>query len=143
MTRDQLPPRLGDGLGQQQEFAAVLDASGKLSVVVDGVGGNGAFLLTADFVRSGPDLILVGPDGAKVLIVNYFASETAPDLYTLNGAQIPGGLASVLAGPSAEGLAQTGGDLGAPIGVVEDTEGTVFASRTDGNRVELKPGDPI
>lgn len=108
MTRDQLPPRLTEGFGDQQEFSAVIDASGKVSLVIDG----GAFLLTADFVRSGPDLILVGQDGSKVLIVNFFATETPPDLYTLNGALIPGGLASVLAGPSAEGLAQTGGDLG-------------------------------
>ncbi|WP_417515592.1 hypothetical protein, partial [Minwuia sp.] len=66
MTRDQLPPRLSDGFGQQ-EFAAVLDASGVDSLVVDGIGGNGAFLLTADYVRSGPDLVLVGPNGEKVL----------------------------------------------------------------------------
>ncbi len=143
MTRDHLPPRLGEGFGEQQDFAAVLDASGRLSIVVDGAGNGAAFLLTADFVRSGPDLILVGPDGTKILIINFFASENAPDLYTVNGAMVPGGLASVLAGPSAEGLAQTGGDLGSPIGVVEDTEGSVFASRVDGNRVELKPGDPV
>ena len=97
MAHDRLPPdsrALIDGAaGEAEGFAAVIDASGKSSLVVD----IGHLILTATYVRQGPDLILVGKDGLKVLIVNYFASESPPDLYTLNGARIGGDLAEVLA----------------------------------------------
>ncbi|MDF1720420.1 MAG: hypothetical protein P1U65_07090, partial [Minwuia sp.] len=84
MTRD-LPPTTGfSGGDDHSSFMAVFDASGQTSLVID----QGHLLLTADFVRSGPDLILVGKDGSRVLVINFFNSETPPDLYTLNGARI-------------------------------------------------------
>ena len=33
---------------------------------------NGTMLLVAEFVREGPDLLLIGPDGDRVLIRDYF-----------------------------------------------------------------------
>lgn len=138
MNRDQLTSSTNPSV-QSDVFKEVIDATGQTSVVVN----HGAFLLTAQYVRSGPDLVLVGADGTKVLIVNFFASETPPNLFTLGGAEVTGHLASLLAGPSAEGLAQTGGDLGQPIGVVQSAQGTVFASRVDGSRVQLNNGDPV
>ena len=38
------------------------------------------FLFTADFKKSGPDLILTGDDGKKLVIANYFNFEKHPDL---------------------------------------------------------------
>ncbi|MDF1721637.1 MAG: hypothetical protein P1U65_13255, partial [Minwuia sp.] len=83
MSKNDLPPISGDGAAAP-EFVSVIDASGLDSLVID----QGLLLLTADFVRSGPDLILVGKDGSRVLVINFFNSETPPDLYTLNGARI-------------------------------------------------------
>ncbi|WP_206419732.1 FecR domain-containing protein, partial [Minwuia thermotolerans] len=123
----------------QGQFAEVLNAAGQNALVID----HGALLLTADFVRAGSDLILQGKDGTKILIVDFFGTETPPDLYTLNGAQIAGHLAELLAGPRAGGLAQLGAGLGNPIGVVEAVDGVVVATRTDGSRVELSAGDPV
>ncbi len=144
MARD-LPPAgpLGGGTGGGDDasgFVAVVDASDRSSVVID----QGLLLLTAQFVRSGPDLILVGKDGSRVLVINFFSSETPPDLYTLNGARIDGSLAEVLAGPRATGLAQQGeGALGDPIGVIEQADGEVFVTRVNGSREQVQVGDPV
>lgn len=124
---------------EASQYTQVLDASGEQALVVD----QGTLLLTAQFVREGSDLILVGQGGVKVLIVDFFATETPPDLYTINGAQISGHLAELLAGPAASGLAQLGAAVGNPIGVVESLEGQVTATRADGSRVELNKGDPV
>ena len=79
----------------------VLDAgSGLATLTVPG----GGFLLTADYVRLGPDLLLVGSDGRQVLIRDYFTlGADAPDLVTEGGARIAAKLAGGLAGPVAPG----------------------------------------
>ncbi len=46
---------------------------------------HGAFLLDADFVRQGSDLLLVGDDGTRVLIKGYFALSDPPALITEGG----------------------------------------------------------
>jgi len=61
----------------------------------------GILLLTADYVRLGPDLLLTGRDGQQHLIPGYFAAETPADLMTGGGAVISGDLATKLAGPVA------------------------------------------
>ena len=38
------------------------------------------FLFTAHFHRAGPDLVLIGRDGHKLIIPGYFASEHRPAL---------------------------------------------------------------
>jgi hypothetical protein len=55
---------------------------------------DGAWLLKADFVRQGPDLLLTGEDGQQTLLVDYFNAETPPNLQTDFGAVISGDLAS-------------------------------------------------
>ena len=44
------------------------------------------FLFTADFKRKGPDLVLTGEDGRKVLVPDYFRHEKHPDLASPEGA---------------------------------------------------------
>src|SRR5688572_7722751 len=83
-------------------FAHVLQAAGPVAVP------GGDFLLQADFVRAGPDLLLIGADGTRILIQGYFTSEHPPDLLTEGGARISGALAEKLAGPAAPGFAQAG-----------------------------------
>ncbi len=63
----------------------------------------GEFLVHADYVRDGPDLALVGPDGAQVLVVNYFAVSQAPVLESDTGLRIRPQVAEKLAGPVAPG----------------------------------------
>ena len=46
---------------------------------------NGTMLLVAEFVREGPDLLLIGPDGDRVLIQDYFTLSEPPILMTEGG----------------------------------------------------------
>ena len=62
-----------------------------------------AWLLKADFVRSGPDLLLIGADGSKILVRDFFNLENPPDLMTGSGAVVSAELAAKLAGPAAPG----------------------------------------
>jgi hypothetical protein len=62
--------------------------------VGDGMVGipGGDMLLVADYVREGPDLILVGPEGQTVVVDNYFSMANPPALTTAGGARVPGDL---------------------------------------------------
>ena len=118
-----------------------LDAAGVTELVVPG----GSFLLTAAYVREGPDLVLVGADGTTVVIRDYFALDAPPVLLTEGGARIVPELAEALAGPAAPGeYAQAGADeLDQPIGQVETVAGEATALRLDGTEVVLGEGDSI
>ncbi len=125
-------------------------ASVKVLQAVDGgqltVPGN-AWLLKADFAPQGSDLLLTGPDGAQVLVRDFYNLETPPDLLTDSGAMISADLAIRLAGPAAPGqVAALGVELaqaGESIGRVEATDGLVEAIRVDGTKVALSKGDDI
>ena len=62
-----------------------------------------AWLLKADFVRSGPDLLLIGADGSKILVRDFFNLENPPNLTAGGGAVVSAELAAKLAGPAAPG----------------------------------------
>jgi hypothetical protein len=120
----------------------VLDASsvtGTLSVP-----GND-FVLRADYLRQGPDLLLE-KGSQSVLIQDFFTSLTQPDLATTDGAGIiSADLANRLAGPIAPGqFAQaTGGTTAASIGQVENASGNSFLTRVDGSRVPAANGTKV
>lgn len=106
---------------------------------------NGNFLISAQFERVGDDLLLIGRDGGRVLVVDYFAGSSPPTLVSEYGAEISGDLAEKLAGPSSPGAyAQAGGAAGRPaIGAVEALTGDATALHTDGSRVPLAIGAPV
>ena len=99
----------------------------------------GEFLIHADYVRQGPDLLLVGADGAQVLIVNFFAAGQPPVLESDTGLRILPHVAKKLAGPMAPGqYAQAGPGIGAePVAKVAQIDGEAVAVRADGTRVSL------
>jgi len=115
----------------------------------------GSDFLRADFVRSGPDLLIETPNGAPFLVPDFFMSETAPSLITSDGAVLSGQLVTTLAGPLAvgqvaqigTGLGLGGGqqtvNLGAPIGQVSEAEGDVSVTRADGTQEKITTGDQI
>jgi len=125
----------------------VLQAAPGISLVVPG----DAWLLKADFSPQGSDLLLTGPDGARVLVRDYFNLDNPPDLLTEAGGIIPAELAIKLAGPTAPGqfaLLENGpfaelAQGSESIGRVEATDGLVEAIHTDGTKVELAKGDDI
>lgn len=102
-----------------------------------------SWLLTAEFVRQGHDLILVGADGKEILLKDYYINPQ--DLVTDTGAIIQAELAMNLAGPLAPGqYASTELPQGQEsIGRIDAVEGMVEAIRVSGIRVELKSGDDV
>jgi VCBS repeat-containing protein len=107
---------------------------------------DGGWILGAEYVRQGGDLVLQGKDGQLVVIRDFFNLATPPDLHTGTGAVINGPLATKLAGPLAPGQyaqANPQASPGEPIGKVTTAEGTVEATRADGTKVRLKEGDPV
>ena len=134
-----------DTLVREGPSPDVINVSGSQNISFDG-----AWLLKADFVRQGPDLLLLGEGGQKTLLVDYFNSETPPDLQTNFGAVISADLASKLAGPVAPGQfaqAMNGTQLAqgasTPIGVIETVNGAAEATRADGSKIALKQGTEI
>jgi len=60
-------------------------------------------LFRGHFARSGPDLILTGQDGHRLVVTEYFTTEKHPDLVAPNGAHLTGDLVDLLAGSPAPG----------------------------------------
>ncbi|MBV8743890.1 MAG: hypothetical protein JO134_02480, partial [Xanthobacteraceae bacterium] len=102
------------------------------------------FLFTAHFKKSGPDLILTGDDGRKLVLVDYFNTTKHPDL-TSHGATLSGDLVAHLAGPDAPGhYAQAGAPAGAEvIGKCERMGGGATVQHANGVVEDLKAGDAI
>ena len=128
-------------------FSLVIDAAGSQQLVITGGphSPGGTFLLSAQFERDGQDLLLVGGNGDRVIVRDYFAGDSPPDLLTEQGARIPADLAAILAGPEAAGqYAQAAAGQGqTPIGRVEVLEGYVTALNSDGTGGGLEIGDPV
>lgn len=131
------PPAAGGG----QAFAQILYAADASTLMV----ADANLLLKGDFSRAGADLIVTGPDGTQLLIVDYFSSLAPPALETPGGAVIAPDLVSALAGPLAPGqYVQEGDGIEAEaIGVVETLQGGVTAARVDGTQVTLSEGSPV
>ncbi|MGB1087886.1 MAG: FecR family protein, partial [Alphaproteobacteria bacterium] len=104
-------------------------------------------LLHADFARSGHDLVLTAPDGAQLVITDYFALPLQADLATADGAVLPAATVAALAGPQAPGqYAQAGANDAAGqqiIGEVKTIEGRVVITRADGTVIEAEIGTQI
>ncbi|MBB91627.1 MAG: hypothetical protein CMF68_11680 [Magnetovibrio sp.] len=145
MATNQFIPGTDDKGAEPQDWSSansfVLDAAGAEQVHVP----DGGWILQAQFVRQGPDLLLVGQDGSKVLIKSFFKFADPPDLVTPDGAVINGPLAVKLAGPAAPGVEAQAGPAGAaePIGKIVTVSGKVEATHADGTKAILKVGDPV
>ena len=102
---------------------AALDAGIGGTLVVPG----GDMLLVADFIRDGSDLMLIGPDGGRVLIKGYFAAEAPPALATEGGGVLSSELVARLAGSLAPGQYAQAGSVSeiTVIGTVETVDGEV------------------
>src|SRR5262249_49348992 len=102
------------------------------------------FLFSAHFKKSGPDLILTGDDGRKLVVADYFNTTKHPDL-TSHGATLSGDLVAHLAGPAAPGqYAQAGAPAGAQgIGKCDRLGGAATVQHANGVVEELKAGDAI
>jgi VCBS repeat-containing protein len=101
-------------------------------------------LFTADFRKSGDDLLLVGHE-TRAIILGYFKDERRPGIATREGAGLSGATVDALAGPDLPGqFAQaTGAAAGlSAIGRVEKASGFVTVVR-NGISVDLRLGDVV
>ncbi|ANY79601.1 hypothetical protein BB934_16340 [Microvirga ossetica] len=101
-------------------------------------------LFTADFKKSGDDLLLLGHE-TKAVILGYFKDERRPGLATREGAGLSGATVDALAGPDSPGqYAQaTGAAAGLlAIGRVEKASGAVTVLR-NGVSIDLRLGDAV
>ena len=107
--------------------------------------GDTHFLLGAEFKRSGPDLILLGDDGKRLVIADYFKHERAPNLVGSDGATLTGETVSLLAGPAAPGeYAQATPQVTAvAIGRADKVSGLVQVTHANGVTEALNPGSII
>jgi hypothetical protein len=105
---------------------------------------DGDALLHGEYSRAGPDLVITGEDGSRIVVTEFF-SAGSPDLISEGGARIQGDLAGKLAGPMAPGqFAQALPAMGAePVGTVDNIEGEGVIIRADGTSVTLAEGVPI
>jgi len=105
---------------------------------------NKDLLFTADFRRSGADLLLIGHEMTAV-IIGYFRHEQRPSLTTREGASLTGETVEALAGtdpPGQYAQAANGAATRTPIGRVEKVSGSATVLR-NGVPVELHLGDMV
>ena len=97
-------------------------------------------LFRGNFARSGPDLVLTGQDGHRLVVTGYFATEKHPP----NGAHLNGELVDLLAGSPTPGqYAQARTTLPPDaIGMVEKVVGQVTLIH-NGVAGPLHVGDPV
>ncbi|MEM8971379.1 MAG: cadherin-like domain-containing protein, partial [Pseudomonadota bacterium] len=108
-------------------------------------------LFNGEFARKGFHLEVSGPDGQGYLVRDYFLQQGFVDLLAPNGAILSGEHAGMLAGPRMPGIAQAPKQaVGASPGLVPGigqvekvTGGTATATRADGTKVQLAPGQPV
>jgi len=96
------------------------------------------------FEQAGPDLILTGEDGQKLLVQDFFVAQ--PEGIATNNSFFNFQMAENLSGPQApaqyaQATPATG--LSEPIGQVDTIEGSVNAVRADGSSSTLNIGDPV
>jgi choice-of-anchor C domain-containing protein len=101
-------------------------------------------LFSADYKRTGLDLVLNSHDGRHFVVHDYFKWDQHPTLVSTDGARLGGDLVEILAGPEHPGVyAQAAPTPGpAPIGKVEALSGSATAIR-GGVAVALNMGDVI
>src|SRR5262249_39637016 len=101
-------------------------------------------LFTAQFKQSGPDLVLIGEDGHRFKVFDYFSGETRPTLMAPNGAYLAPDLVDLLSGSAAPGQYAQAAPTAAPvaIGKVEKVVGSCTVVR-NGVSVALNIGDAV
>ena len=103
------------------------------------------WLPKANFHRSSSDLVAKSSsNNEQITLVDYFSNFDLPSVLTTNGLLLNGSLLSTLAGPVSIGkYAQATETEILSIGEVTSVNGTVKATRIDGNIFELSVGDPV
>lgn len=133
---------IGDGLDLAPQGGAVT----VVPVTGDQIALSDAGLMfRGSYERVGPDLHITGPDGGKVLIPDYFATEHPATLLSPNGAILDGDLVTKLAGSPFAGMVAGAGapSSASAIGQVETVAGSATITHGDGTKVAAAVGTPV
>jgi VCBS repeat-containing protein len=130
----------GESFAAREGAAAIAVEPGSAVVTIP----DAHFLFTADFKRKGPDLVLTGEDGRKILVPDYFRQEKQPDLVSAEGAILSANVVELLAGSATPGQYVQAAAPAAPqpVGRVETVVGSASAVR-NGVAIELNVGDLV
>ena len=134
-------------------FNSAYDPSEVVSAIPDGgtdaavlTVPDASFLFHADFKRTGSDLTLIGSDGHRLVVPDYFKHEKLPDLASPDGAILAARVVELLAGPLAPGQYAQATAPAAPaaqaIGKIEKVSGSATIVR-NGVAVIVNAGDVI
>ena len=100
-------------------------------------------LFSGKYQQAGRDLLILGDDGDKVVIPDYFAAKKRPNLQSPDGALLAADIVEILAGANRAEYAQTEGESGrAAIGRVELVTGMVDGTR-NGAQIIVQVGDRV
>src|SRR5829696_2907663 len=135
------PPTHGFGLDFWGAADLEIDAGSGDSVVIP----DASLLFNADFLKSGKDLVIVGDDGRRVVVHDYFAHDKRPALASREGATIAGYVVDAIVkqtSPTEYAQAGTPSNAANPIGRVEKVTGSAIAIR-NGVPVTLNAGDLV
>ncbi len=100
-------------------------------------------LFHSEFKRTGPDLTLIGEDGHRLVVIDYFRQEHPAALMSPDGATLSGDVVAALAGPANPGkYAGSAPSAAKAIGHVAQAEGAVTAVR-NGVAIALNSGDAV
>ena len=133
-------------------WSSVLENTSTLSSTAELTAPSSQLLLEGSYARSGPDLVITGPEGTVWTVEDYFTLLPPPALTGPGGEVLSGTVVSLLAGQGmAVQVAEAGDGLRGwhqvaqaiePIGTVAEHQGTVWVTR-NGQRIELAAGDPV
>ncbi|MEM9681838.1 MAG: DUF4114 domain-containing protein [Pseudomonadota bacterium] len=142
MIAQDTAPASGGAAAETAGETQYYDASAGSDVTVP----DAAFLANAQYVRHGADLYMADGAGRSIVVRGYFTAEPPPTLVTEDGARAatPELVEPFIVSSTPGQYAQLGAPASGPqIGQVSEMNGTVFAVRADGTRVELGTGAPL
>lgn len=122
----------------------VIDATAGETVMLP----SGQFASDAQYTQHGTDLHLTGPDGATVIVRDYFLADPTPDLVTPEGGRLAAELVSSFTPPEAAAQYAQAGPVqiaatAEPVGQATSVIGDVYIVRTNGAREKIESGDAI
>lgn len=126
------------------ETAPLADIPGAVEVLQVPTSGpviipGGGLLADAVYARLEGDLLIELADGSRLIVRDYFASQSPPPLASDSGAHVGADVVSALAGVDASATPVVA-PQGAPIGRLETVSGDVEIVHPDGTRVDAEAG---
>lgn len=128
-----------DSHGAEKSASLTFEANGQETINIP----TGKFISDSEISRDGQDLTLTSTDGEIITVTDYFTAEQAPILQSPDGSILTENLVNSFLKTSSQ-FAQAGTlNDESPIGAIEELEGSVTITRTDGTSETVTLGTPV